>query len=163
MEHAEQAAVIAWAAYQRRRYPELELLYAIPNGNWRHKATAGKLKAEGVRRGVPDLCLPVPRGPYHGLYLELKRKGGGKLSRSQHEWLERLAAQGYRAAVAKGAEEAIRELEHYLQACPEPCPVREAPRRERQRRGSVRGRAERLELLVKGFARVIPALLPTGS
>lgn len=115
MEHAEQAAVIAWAAYQQRRYPELELLYAIPNGHWRHKATAGKLKAEGVRRGVPDLCLPVPRGPYHGLYLELKRRRGGKLTRAQRGWLERLGAQGYRAVVIRGADEAIRELEHYLQ------------------------------------------------
>ncbi|MBS3932992.1 MAG: VRR-NUC domain-containing protein [Truepera sp.] len=79
------------------------------------KATAGKLKAEGVRPGVPDLCLPVPRGPYHGLYLELKRRRGGKLSLIQQTWLDRLTAQGYRTVVAKGASEAIRELERYLQ------------------------------------------------
>lgn len=113
-EHTEQAAVIAWAAYQKRRYPELALLYAIPNGHWRHKATAGRLKAEGVRAGVPDLCLPVPRGPYHGLYLELKRRCGGKLTDAQRDWLKHLSAHGYRAVVVRGADEAIQELERYL-------------------------------------------------
>ena len=54
-EHVEQAALFRWAEFARARLPELTLLHAIPNGGHRHKATAARLKAEGVKRGVPDL------------------------------------------------------------------------------------------------------------
>ncbi len=60
-EHVEQVSLMRWAALTKRRRPELALLYAIPNGGDRHKAVAAKLSAEGVKSGVPDLCLPVPR------------------------------------------------------------------------------------------------------
>ena len=45
-------------------YPDLELLYHVPNGGSRNKAEASKLKRMGVRAGVPDLVLPVPRAGY---------------------------------------------------------------------------------------------------
>jgi len=67
-----QIALFQWVSYQLKRYPELELLYHIPNGGYRYKTTARRLKAEGVKAGVPDICLPVPRGGYHGLYIEMK-------------------------------------------------------------------------------------------
>jgi hypothetical protein len=63
------------------------MLFAIPNGGARHKAIAGKLRAEGVRAGVPDICLPVPRGEYHGLFIELKRPKGGHVSEEQEAWI----------------------------------------------------------------------------
>jgi hypothetical protein len=69
--------VIAWAAYAQRKYPELELLFHVPNGEARDPRTAAKLKWLGVRPGVPDLLLPMPRGPYAGLALEMKRRRGG--------------------------------------------------------------------------------------
>lgn len=71
--------------------PELRWLHAIPNGGYRDKVTAGKLKAEGVKRGIPDVFLPLPlnfpppivqimgeplppkRIQFCGLYIELKR------------------------------------------------------------------------------------------
>ena len=71
-EHDEQSAIFEWAALMQGAYPELGLLFAIPNGGKRDKATAGKLKAEGVKAGVPDMCLPVSNGKYHGLFIELK-------------------------------------------------------------------------------------------
>ncbi|PTW53583.1 VRR-NUC domain-containing protein [Breoghania corrubedonensis] len=74
-EHEEQAALIKWADFSYAKYPDLTMLYAIPNGGDRHKATAAALKAEGVVAGVPDLHLPVARGLYHGLYVEMKREG----------------------------------------------------------------------------------------
>lgn len=77
-EAQEQITLFSWAAVQA--IPELALLYHIPNGGSRHKAEAARLRAEGVRSGVPDLCLPVPRGGCHGLYIELKRLRGGRLS-----------------------------------------------------------------------------------
>ena len=76
-EAQEQMTLFSWAAMQSGKYPELNLLYHVPNGGSRHKAEAGRLRAEGVKAGVPDLCLPVARGQYHGLYIELKRQRGG--------------------------------------------------------------------------------------
>lgn len=81
-EAQEQMTLFSWAAMQSGKYPELNLLYHVPNGGSRHKAEAGRLRAEGVKAGVPDLCLPVARGQYHGLYIELKRQRGGRTSGS---------------------------------------------------------------------------------
>lgn len=84
-EAQEQMTLFSWAAMQSGKYPELNLLYHVPNGGSRHKAEAGRLRAEGVKAGVPDLCLPVARGQYHGLYIELKRQRGGRTSDHQSE------------------------------------------------------------------------------
>jgi hypothetical protein len=50
--------------------------YAVPNGGYRNIYVARKLKAEGVKAGVADLCLPAARRGYHGLYLEMKSEEG---------------------------------------------------------------------------------------
>lgn len=73
-ESVEQQCLFRWAAFQSGRFPELALLYHVPNGGSRKKAEAGRFRAEGVKAGVPDLCLPVARGGFHGLYIELKRR-----------------------------------------------------------------------------------------
>ena len=72
-EHSEQAALFRWAAMQSKSIPALALLLAIPNGGARSLTTGGRLKAEGVKAGVPDIVLPVPRGSYASLWIELKR------------------------------------------------------------------------------------------
>lgn len=72
-EAQEQATLFSWAEMQSGRRPELRLLFHIPNGGSRGKAEAARFKMEGVKPGVPDLFLPVPRGPWHGLFIELKR------------------------------------------------------------------------------------------
>lgn len=113
-ESVEQQSLFHWVALQTGTHPELALLYHIPNGGARSRATAGRLKAEGVRAGVPDLCLPVPRGPYHGLYVELKRRDGGRVSPAQRDWMQRLRAQGYETAVCHGWEEAAETIIAYL-------------------------------------------------
>lgn len=118
-EHAEQAALFRWAALASRAHPELRLLYAIPNGGARNKATAGRLKAEGVRAGVPDVCLPVPRNGLGALYIELKRPGEpgrakGALRPAQREWLAALQEAGNAVAVAHGWIEARGVIERYL-------------------------------------------------
>ena len=112
-EHDEQVAVIQYMQLMQKQHPELELLHAIPNGGDRHPAVARKLKKEGVRRGVPDLCLPVPRGRYHGLYIELK-SGYGKATEEQKIWLHKLTEQGYLACLCNGADAAIRTIMEYL-------------------------------------------------
>lgn len=88
--------------------------YAIPNGGYRHYLEAAKFKRCGVSPGVPDICIPKPIGPYHGLYIELKRIKGGRPSFQQIDWLTYLRNAGYWADIAKGADEAIEMVEHYL-------------------------------------------------
>ena len=113
-EHQEQAALFEWAAFQECVWPELRLLHAIPNGGKRDKVTAARLKAEGVKPGVPDVCLPVPRGDKHGLYIEMKRRRGGSVSADQLKWLENLMRQGYECQVCRGCEEARITIMEYL-------------------------------------------------
>lgn len=87
--------------------------FAIPNGGYRTKAEAAKLKAEGVSAGVPDLCIPVARGPYHALFIEMKAQGG-KLSNAQIEWMARLRGEGMCAYGCIGASNAIALIEQYM-------------------------------------------------
>lgn len=112
-EHAEQVALMQWVALNTASLPQLRMLYAIPNGGRRDVVTGARLKAEGVRAGVPDLCLPWPAGPWHGLYIELKAKGG-RPTQAQRWWIESLVAAGYRAAICVGWEAAARLILEYL-------------------------------------------------
>jgi hypothetical protein len=109
----EQRSLIQWAALASVMEPRLKLLMAIPNGAAR-PGSVGSLVAQGLRAGVPDLFLPTPSGKFHGLWLELKRRSGGRLSREQKEWIERLRHQGYAAEVAKGWEEGKDIILSYL-------------------------------------------------
>lgn len=113
IEHQHAKKVAQWARVNARKWPELELLYAIPNGGKRDLRVATKLKAEGVKRGVPDYCLPVARGSFHGLYIELKSPTG-RATVEQNWWLKKLVKEGYAAGICKGADEAIRILTTYL-------------------------------------------------
>ena len=113
-EGVEQATLFSWAQMRTYWYPELNLMFHIPNGGKRSKAEAGRFRAEGVKSGVPDLCLPVPRGQYHGLYIEMKTESG-HTSDEQEWWGERLQAQGYVWRVCHGWQAAVAVLEWYLQ------------------------------------------------
>lgn len=113
-EAEEQIALFEWAELQKGRFPELALLYHVPNGGSRNKIEAARLQAQGVKSGVPDLCLPVARGANHGLYIELKRQRGGRISAEQARWIDGLLKQGYAAAICKGWQEAARVIADYL-------------------------------------------------
>lgn len=104
-------------------HPYLCLLHAIPNGARTSKSVAKRLKAEGMKAGVPDVFLPVPRGKYHGLYIEFKklpyRNGKGKLVKSypspeQKRFISGLKDQGYHVVVAYGCDEGLAELKQYI-------------------------------------------------
>lgn len=115
-EEAEQTCLFRWAYYiSAATCPELKLLHAIPNGGLRSKTEAARMKAAGVRAGVPDICLPVARQGCHGLYIELKRRKGGRISPEQMTWMYDLTAQGYRCMVCQGWEEAAREIADYME------------------------------------------------
>lgn len=121
LESKEQRAVIEWfalAACGLRADPSD--LFAIPNGGKRDKRTAGMLKKEGVRAGVPDLFLaqpiPVNGGRSRaGMFIELKKAKGGRVSDSQVTMLFRLRRNGYECVVAHGFEQATRAITKYLQ------------------------------------------------
>lgn len=116
-ESAEQTRLFQWARMQQERWPELRLLYHIPNGGSRHRLEAIHLKQQGVRAGVPDLCLPVARDGCHGLYVEMKRSKGGRVSPEQVAWMDALKAEGYMVAVCQGWEMASEVILRYLKGC----------------------------------------------
>ena len=104
-EHEEQREVVRWF----RQTWQGVLIHAIPNGGARSKATAGRLKAEGVVSGVPDLFVPAWR-----LWIEMKRTRGGSLSPEQKEIIKQLENVGYCVIVSKGAEDAKRQIGVFL-------------------------------------------------
>lgn len=114
-EDTEQAHILRGAAWVRGKYPELDLMHHIPNGGKRSKSEAARFKAQGVKAGVPDIFLPCARGGYHGLYIELKRTKGGKLSAAQKEWIDALRGQGYKVIVCYGFDEAREVIISYLE------------------------------------------------
>lgn len=109
----EQKALMQWAKWQEGRYPELKLLYHCPNGGTRNKLEAANLKRQGVKAGVPDLFLPVPRSPKHGLFIEMK-VGRNKCTDNQKKWIRNLLEQGYEVKVCYSCEEAIQVIKKYL-------------------------------------------------
>lgn len=113
-ESVEQTNLFRWAAYEQGKYPELKLMYHIPNGGSRNRLEAANLKKQGVKSGVPDICLPVARGAYHGLYIEMKA-GRNKASENQKQWLSNLNAQGYYAVLCYGWNAASEVITNYLE------------------------------------------------
>lgn len=114
-EDQEQAWLFQWAKRNESKYTELALLFAVPNGGHRHKRQAALLKLTGVKAGVPDVFLPVARGGYHGLWIEMKStQKTARVSPEQKQWLADLTGQGYRAVVCKGFEAARDEVLAYL-------------------------------------------------
>lgn len=113
-ENWEQQQVIKWSQQPsiRQQYPELALLYHIPNER-EDKIQTAILKAMGVKKGVPDLHLPVASGDYHGLYIEMKALDG-KPEAEQLWWIEHLKANGYACAVCYGWQQATEVLLWYL-------------------------------------------------
>ena len=109
-----QQAVIRWFSYAygglgiRHEF----LLFAVPNGHRRDAITASILKREGLRAGVSDLVLAVPRGPFHGLFLELKTNTGTP-SDQQRAFLAAVEAEGYCAKVANGYDQAVQAITKY--------------------------------------------------
>lgn len=140
-EHSHQAALMCWCAMNKHNDPRLDLLFAIPNGGERNRVVASKLKAEGVKPGVPDLCLPVAAPKYErnttitdqirhwycGLFIEMKKPSvkhkrkvpadkwdTGGVSADQKIMLANLEQQGYKVVVCYSWYEAANEIKFYL-------------------------------------------------
>ena len=112
-EETEQETVIQWVRICSGKWPELKLLHHIPNGGRRNAKEAAKLKRMGVLAGVSDLHLPVARGGYHSLYIEMKYEEG-RLLKSQKDFLKAAAAEGNYCIVCYSASDAIEILDLYM-------------------------------------------------
>lgn len=120
-ETAEQIRLFEIAAERALGDPRWNLLFAIPNGTATtsmHQAILAK--KTGRKRGVPDVFLACPIPPYAGLFVELKKVDGvpSDVHQDQKRWLSWLQAAGYQTVVAFGCNEAIQEIEFYLQGSP---------------------------------------------
>lgn len=115
-EAEEQAEVIRWAKLQVHNFPELALLYHVPNEGRHNVAYRSKLARMGLKKGIPDLVLPVPNGQYHALYIEMKKSDGhiSDIRPDQIEKIKLLTNYGNRAVVAYGYMQAINEILRYL-------------------------------------------------
>lgn len=128
VEHQHQVALIHWArAVALTPATDVipgskvaDYLLAIPNGGKRSSAREGaRLKAEGVKPGVSDLLLPLRRGGYAGLWLELKAPGK-KPTTAQTEWIDRMNAAGYFATWCDDWAQAAAVITEYLNGQPRP-------------------------------------------
>lgn len=128
-EAQEQQAVVQWADHTvvevtRDRFHSLgRFLYAVPNGEVLNSGLFGarqrmariaRLRAVGFRSGILDLVLDLPRGPYHGARLEMKRRGE-RPSDAQRACIATFREAGYHADWRDNADDAIAWLKAYLE------------------------------------------------
>jgi hypothetical protein len=106
LEHDEQVGFINWF---RSRFPYV-LIFAIPNGEHRAISTAKRLKAEGVTAGIPDMYVPA-----WNLWIEMKRREGGRLSEDQRGVIDYLQSVGHYVIIGKGAKDASRQVLMHLE------------------------------------------------
>ena len=107
-EDAEQFILVNWLL--RHQIPH----HHSPNGGYREIAEAAKFKRLGVSAGFPDIFIPVPRKGCGGLFIELKRVSGGRLSEAQRGWGDLLIKNGFAWHEAHGSEVAIRIVMDYF-------------------------------------------------
>jgi len=112
-EHDEQVALFNFLGYMEGKHPELKWIHAIPNGGMRHKATAGKMKAEGAKDGVWDIFVPIVKEPCPGMYIEMKF-GKNRLTENQDEFCKFAMNQGYIVVVCYDWIEAATAIFWYL-------------------------------------------------
>jgi len=113
-EHSCQCAIFEWSKVMSVKHPELKYLSGSLNGVRLTIGQAMKAKKVGMVKGYPDIFLPVSKMGFHGLFIELKRKKGGKTSPAQYDWIDFLVGQGYHATVCYGKSDAIWEIRQYL-------------------------------------------------
>ena len=118
LEGDEQASLVKWFRLQYRSIAYC--LFSIPNGSVlagdkiKRAKQMNRLKSEGFVNGVSDLFLMQSNSKYHGLFIEMKKSSGGKVSDDQKEFLRKATEQGYQAVVCKGFEQAKHTIIEYL-------------------------------------------------
>lgn len=114
-EHQLQRAFVDLVRLHEGRHPLLALSYAIPNaGAGASRGQAGKMKAEGVRPGIPDWCLPVASAGHIGLYIEFKRQRHYRSTDAQKSLHSRLRLAGHRVEVCWDVAQAWAVVRQHL-------------------------------------------------
>lgn len=90
------------------------LVFAIPNGFQSDARTKAKFKKEGLVPGFPDIGICGPDGSV--IWLEMKTRNKGTLSKSQKEIHSELRSLGHIVLVGYGAKDALQKLRPYLDA-----------------------------------------------
>ena len=106
-EHEIATELIIWKDRHLKKYSFLETFFHI-----RNEGKPGKHSSEGILSGLPDYCLPVPRGRYNGFFLELKRHGKTPEKR-QREVMDMLRSYGHSVWWADSLQKAIIALQRY--------------------------------------------------
>lgn len=119
-EDGHQAALFRWAQMNAAQFPNIDKMFAIPNGGARDPRTGARLKMTGVKKGVPDVMLPYPLGRFAGLFIEMKKpadkekkKRAGTTSDEQDVYIEHLSSVGYHVGVCYSWEEAVALIHWY--------------------------------------------------
>lgn len=113
-EYDEQVSIFRLAQLYSRQWPELRWLNGSLNGVRLTIGQAVKMKSSGMKKGYPDLFLPVRRGKHSGLFVELKRIKNGRIEPEQREWADFLVSQDYRHEFCRGCDEAWKVITDYL-------------------------------------------------
>lgn len=113
-ELTEQIRVMQYCKSMEAYDKDYSMIYHIPNEGNRKQKTGSNLVKAGLKKGVPDICVAVPKMGMHGLYIELKKDKQSKVSKEQIEWIKRLNQQKYIATVCYGADEAINLIIAYM-------------------------------------------------
>lgn len=112
-EHDMAVAMVAQLQERIPTHPDYAYIFHVPNGGHRSRAAAGKLKAEGVKRGVLDYLWLLRRGRYAGLAVELK-VGDNYPDADQRRWMQWLEHQGFCVRVVRDdPDEAVRIFDNY--------------------------------------------------
>lgn len=122
-EGAQQCATFAWIAHTGRRLDiRMEWIFHVPNGGDRDRVIAGRLKSQGVRAGVWDICIPIPCGKWHGAWIEMKKpdlynpdKPGAGLSKEQKAFGMAMHRSGYYTQVCYTWRSAAVAICQYLE------------------------------------------------
>lgn len=85
----------------------------VPNEGKRSLQYGARLKKMGMQKGFPDLIIPIPKGKYHGLYIEVK-VNNNTTTADQKKWLKILSSNGYAATACWGIDEGIAVVNRYL-------------------------------------------------
>lgn len=110
-----QKAIVSW---YNQQYPDGHQFHGLLTCHQNGSVNYGKIKgcvmkAMGVRAGIPDLVLYMPRGGYHALFVEVKTKDG-KVSKVQKDYHARLIDQGYAVQSGQGTDHGIIVIKRYI-------------------------------------------------
>lgn len=140
-ESTEQQLIFEWASWNKNKYPGLETMYHVANEGLRSASTGRRLKREGLKSGVSDICVPVAKSGYSNLYIELK-SGKNKATESQLKFISGINKYGGKALVVYEAENAIEVIQAYfegriddLEIVDDEYPHKETVKRPRKHRG----------------------------